>query len=70
MLIFLSAFDIVILYRVPLVVWQLGWVDSDLRCSTILLWQLVTTIAAIQPGESCKSKSTQPNCQTTRDTLY
>ena len=23
-------------YRVGLVVWQLGWVDLDLECSTIL----------------------------------
>ena len=27
------------LYRVGLVVWQLGWVDLDLECSTILLGQ-------------------------------
>ena len=26
-------------YRVGLVVWQLGWVDLDLECSTILLGQ-------------------------------
>ena len=26
-------------YRVELVVWQLGWVDLDLECSTILLGQ-------------------------------
>ena len=27
------------MYRVGLVVWQLGWVDLDLECSTILLGQ-------------------------------
>ena len=26
-----------VVYRVGLVVWQLGWVDLDLECSTILL---------------------------------
>ena len=26
-------------YRVGLVVWQLGWIDLDLECSTILLGQ-------------------------------
>ena len=26
-------------YRVGLVVWQLGWVDLDLECSTIVLGQ-------------------------------
>ena len=26
-------------YRMGLVVWQLGWVDLDLECSTILLGQ-------------------------------
>ena len=26
-------------YRVGLVIWQLGWVDLDLECSTILLGQ-------------------------------
>ena len=57
------------LYRVILVVSELGWVDLDLRCSTILLGQLVATIAAHQPGEHLKSKSTHPNSETTRITL-
>ena len=30
---------LIILYRVGLVVWQLGWVDLDLECSIILLGQ-------------------------------
>ena len=33
------AFTTAKVYRVGLVVWQLGWVDLDLECSTILLGQ-------------------------------
>ena len=47
-----------ILYRVTLVVEYLGWVDFDLGCSTILLGQLIATVAGRQPGELPKSKST------------
>ena len=56
-------------YRVTLVVEYLGWVDLNLECSTILLGQYVTTVAANQPGELSKSKSTQPRYLTTRVTL-
>ena len=49
-----------------LVVSQLGWVDFIFRCSTILLGQEVATVAAHQPREHLKSKSTQPNSETTR----
>lgn len=38
----------------------MGWVDIDLGCSTILPKQYVATVAAHQPGELTKSKSTQP----------
>ena len=39
----------------------LGLVDLDMGCSTILLGQWVATVAAHQPGELPKSKSTQPS---------
>ena len=39
----------------------MGWVDLDLRCSTILLGQYVATVSAHQLREHLKSKSTQPN---------
>ena len=45
-------------YKVGLLIWQLGWVDLDLECSNILLGQLVAPVAAHQPGELPKSKST------------
>ena len=58
-------------YKLVLVAAELGWADLDLRCSTILLGQWVATIAAHQPGEHLKSKSSQPNSETTtRITLY
>ena len=50
-------------YRVTLVVEYLGWVDLDLGCSTILLGQYVATVAAHQPGELPKSKSTNLGIQ-------
>ena len=37
--------------------WLPGFVDFDLGCSTILLGQKVSTVAAHQPGELPKSKS-------------
>ena len=57
------------IYRVGLVVWQLGWVDLVLECSTILLGQLIATVAAHQPGELPKSKSTKTRYSATRVNL-
>ena len=53
-----------------LVVWDLGWVDSDLSSS--LGWLAVTsaTYCPDRIVEYPKSKSTQPRSQTTRVTLY
>ena len=42
----------------------LGWVDLDLRCSTILLGQWVTFSLGNSPN------STQLSCQNSRTTLY
>ena len=47
-------------YRASQVVVHLGWVDLDLGCSTTLPGQQVATIAAHQPREFPRSKSTQP----------
>ena len=33
------GFLILVIYRVILVFSEFGWVDLDVRCSTILLWQ-------------------------------
>ena len=49
---------------------RLGFVDLDLGCSTTLLGQLVATVAAHQPGELPKSKSTQDRSTRTWDALY
>ena len=49
---------------------DLGWVDLDFGCSTILLGQQIATVAAHQPGELPKSKSTQPRSARTWDALY
>ena len=57
------------MYRVILVVSELGWVDLDLRCS--LGWW-AATVAIYCPSrmvEHLKMKLTQPNCETTRITL-
>ena len=52
------------MYRVDHHVSDLGWVDLDLVCSTTQLGQELVTIAAHQPGELPKSKSTQPRSET------
>ena len=57
------------LYRVSLVVWQLGWVDLDLDNSPGWMAAIVATYCQSRMVEHLKSESTQPNCQTTRDTL-
>ena len=57
------------IYRVALVVKYLGWVDLDFGCSTILLGQYLAAIAAHQPRELLKFRSTQPRYSTTRATL-
>ena len=56
--------DIINMYRVSHHVSDLGWVDFDLGYSTTLLGQYLATIAAHQPGELPKSKSTQPRSET------
>ena len=56
-------------YRVTLVVEYLGWFDLVLECSTILLGQLIATVAAHQPGELPKSKSTKTRYSATRVNL-
>ena len=53
-----------------LVVWQLGWVDLDLDNSPGWMAAIVATFCRSKMVEQLKSESTQPNCQTTRDTLY
>ena len=49
----------IILYRVTHLVANLGWVDYDLGCSTILLGQKVATVAATSQGNS--PNLSQPN---------
>ena len=39
---------------------ELGWVDLDLRCSTLLLGQEVAVVAAHQAGELPKSMYVNP----------
>ena len=53
-----------------LVVWQLGWVDLDLDNSPGWMAAFVATYCQSRMVEHLKSEPTQPNCQTTRDTLY
>ena len=57
-------------YRVIQQVAYLGWVDVNLGCSTSLSRQLVAIVAAHQPGELLKSKSTQPRSAICRIILY
>ena len=57
-------------YRVGLVVWQLGSVDLDLGSSPGWWAATVATYCPSRMVEHSKSKSTQPNCQTTSPTLY
>ena len=57
-------------YRVSLVVWQLGGVDLDLHDSPGWMAAIVVTYCQSRMVEHLKSESTQPNCQTTRGTLY
>ena len=52
------------------VVTDLGWVDLDLGCSTILLGQQVATVPAHQLRELPKSKSTKPRSATTCPAMY
>ena len=58
------------IYRVGLVVWQLGWVDLDLGSSPGWWAATVATYCPSRMVEHSKSKSTQPCCQTTSPTLY
>ena len=53
-----------------LVVWQLGWVDLDLDNSPGWMAAIVATYCQSRMVEHLKSESTQPDCQTTWDTLY
>ena len=48
------------LYRVGLVVWQLGWVDLDLGSSPCWWAATVATYCPSRMVEHSKSKSTQP----------
>ena len=58
-------------YRVSLVVWQLGWVDLDLDNSPGWMAAIVATYCQSRMVEHhLKSESTQPDSQTTWDTLY
>ena len=57
-------------YRVGLVVWQLGWVDLDLRSSPGWWAATVATYCPSRMVEHPKSKSTQPRYSTTRATMY
>ena len=58
-------------YRVSHLLADLGWVDSDLGCSTTLLGQKIATIAATSGrGEPPKSKSTQPRFARRWTALY
>ena len=47
-----------------------GWVDLDLRCSQGWWAAIVATYCPSRMVEHLKSKSTQPNSETTRITLY
>ena len=49
---------------------ELGWVDWDLRCSPGWWAATVATYCPCRMVEHLNSKSTQPNCETTRITLY
>ena len=53
-----------------LVVWQLGWVDLDLDNSPGWMAAIVATYCQSRMVEHLKSESTQPDSQTTWDTLY
>ena len=57
-------------YRLSLVVWQLGWADLDLDNSPSWMAAIVATYCHSRMEEHLKSGSTQPDCQTTWDTLY
>ena len=57
-------------YRAILVVSELGWVDLYLRCSLGWWAATVVTYCPSRMVEHLKMKSTQPNCETTRITLY
>ena len=59
-----------VIYRVSLVVWQLGWVDLDLDNSPGWMAAIVATYCQSRMVEHLKSESTQPHCHTTWDTLY
>ena len=57
------------LYRVILVVSELGWVDLDLRCSQGWWAATVATYCPSRMVEHLKSKSTKPDSQITIVTL-
>ena len=57
------------MYRVTMVFLDLGCVDLDWGCSTVLLGQWVSTVKAHQPGEPPKPNSTQPRSATAMVTL-
>ena len=48
-------------YRVTHLLADLGWVELDLLCSAVLLWQLRSCSTAQRPVEHPKSKSTHPS---------
>ena len=50
-----------VIYRVSLVVWQLGWVDLDLDNSPGWMAAIVATYCQSRMVEHRKSMSTQPN---------
>ena len=58
------------LYRASHVLIDLGWVDLDLGSSPGWWAATVATYCPSRVVEHSKSKSTQPNCQTTSPTLY